>query len=89
MSFYEPDPAMLRYGITSCWHCGCLPTLHHTDTRCYTADEIGERLREYQRSGRWPGPDDTYLPQDAPIVLDLDPDPGSGPGQAVQREERP
>jgi hypothetical protein len=62
MSFYEPDPAMLRYGITCCCHCGCLPALHHTDDRCYTADEIGERLRTYQRTGRWPGPDEGGTP---------------------------
>jgi hypothetical protein len=55
---------MLRYGITCCWFCGCLPVLHHTDGRCYTADEIGERLRAYQRTGLWPGPDDACTPQE-------------------------
>lgn len=55
---YEPDPPMLRYGITCCWHCGQLPAAHHTDGRCYTTEEIGYRLRFCQQTGRWPGPEE-------------------------------
>jgi hypothetical protein len=64
LSTYEPDPPMLRYGILCCWHCGCLPGLHHGNGTCYTADEIGERLRMYQRTGQWPGPDEVCTPQE-------------------------
>jgi hypothetical protein len=68
MSYYAPDPSLLPYGITCCLHCGCRPVLHHTDGRCYTTDEIGERLREYQRTARWPGPDEGGVPaeEDSP-----------------------
>jgi ribosomal protein L32 len=42
----------------TCEHCGQVPEQHHSDTRCYTVEEIGHRLRFSQRRGRWPGPDE-------------------------------
>jgi hypothetical protein len=40
-----------------CTHCGQLRELHHTDGRCYDAEELMRRLRHYQRTGAWPAPE--------------------------------
>jgi hypothetical protein len=55
---YAGDPFWLRGNITTCVHCGCVQEAHHSDGRCYTVEEIVNRLRFYQRTRRWPGPDE-------------------------------
>ena len=57
---YTPVPARQAYDDQTCEHCGCLPEAHHSDGRCYTAEEMGNRLRFYPQTGRWPGPDEGY-----------------------------
>ena len=46
------------HGNACCGNCGQVPEQHHRDGRCYTYAEIGARLQWYQRTGRWPGPDE-------------------------------
>ncbi len=59
MSTYTAEPLrQWLYDDHTCAHCGQVPEQHHSDTRCYTVDEIGHRLRFAQRTRRWPGPDE-------------------------------
>lgn len=55
---YTPDPGRQQYDDNTCTHCGCLRDVHHTDGCCYTADEMANRLRCWQATGRWPGPEE-------------------------------
>ena len=56
---YEPHvPQLLLFGLAACRHCGSVAALHHGDGRCYTVEEIVARLRVYQRTGCFPGPDE-------------------------------
>lgn len=55
---YEPDELLQRHGVHTCQHCGCLEEAHHRDGRCYTPPELVNRLRFYQRTRRWPEPDE-------------------------------
>lgn len=55
---YTASPRRQRDDDHTWEHCGQLPGQHHSDTRCYTVEEIGHRLRFSQRTKRWPGPDE-------------------------------
>ena len=63
---YTPRPDWLAHGHTCCGHCGQVPDQHHSDTRCYTDNELGARLAFSQRTGRWPGPDEGCTQQEEP-----------------------
>jgi hypothetical protein len=61
VTYYGAQLDMLRWAPEQdacCAHCSQLPENHHSDWRCYTAEEIGARLMFWQRAGRWPGPDE-------------------------------
>ena len=55
---YTPHSQRQRHGDHTCEHCGCLRYVHYSDGRCYTTDEMGARLRRFQRTGRWPDQDE-------------------------------
>jgi hypothetical protein len=55
---YEADALLRSHGIHSCYHCGCLEEAHHSDGSCYTVTESVYRWRFYQRTKRWPEPDE-------------------------------
>lgn len=65
MSTYTAPPSWRRDGDTSCDHCGQVPEQHHSDTRCYTVEELASRLRFAQRTRRWPGPDEGCSAEEA------------------------
>jgi len=46
-----------------CRECGQVSAQHHSDGRCYTAEELIHRQTFYQRTRRWPGPDEGCEPQ--------------------------
>jgi hypothetical protein len=46
-----------------CRECGQVSGQHHSDGRCYTADELANRLIFYERTRCWPGPDEGCAPQ--------------------------
>jgi hypothetical protein len=47
----------------ACCQCFQDAAQHHSDGRCYTADELTNRLIFYQQTRRWPGPDEGCAPQ--------------------------
>lgn len=55
---YTPSPLRKRYGDHTCEHCGSLAFVHKSDGRCYTTEEMAARLRQFQRTGVWPGQDE-------------------------------
>lgn len=67
MKRYTARQDWLVYGNECCGQCGQVPEQHHSDTRCYTVEEIGARLRFRQRAGRWPGPDEGCTLEDADV----------------------
>jgi len=62
---YTSCPKRKRYGDHTCSHCGCLPYVHHRDGRCYTTEEMGQRLQVFQQTGRWPLEDELNTPGQA------------------------
>ena len=63
---YEPDALLSRHGVHTCQHCGRLRDAHHGDARCYTAHELANRWRFYQRTRRWPEPDEGCTAEEVP-----------------------
>jgi len=63
---YEPDALLLRHGVHTCQYCGCLRDAHHSDGRCYTLHELANRWLFYQRTKRWPEPDEGCTAEEVP-----------------------
>jgi hypothetical protein len=43
-----------------CTHCGQTAEAHHSDTRCYSTEELLNRLEYVRQTGRWPAPDEGH-----------------------------
>ena len=58
MTHYAARQDWLAHDNECCGHCGQVPEQHHSNTGCYTTEEIGARLMFFQRTRQWPGPDE-------------------------------